>query len=88
MKIGDAIHLMRDGERMQRKGWNGKDMFIYIVPAASYPAQRGAAKAWAGEEAMIPYQEYVAMKTVGGTVVPWLCSQTDLLCDDWSIYNG
>jgi hypothetical protein len=28
---------------------------------------------------------YVYMKTVLGDLVPWLCSQTDLLADDWVI---
>jgi len=23
------------------------------------------------------------MKTVDGSIVPWLCSQTDLLAEDW-----
>lgn len=82
--FGTALLYLRDGKRVSREGWNGKGMFIYLVPAASYPAQRGAAKAWAGEDAMIPYGEYLAMKTVDGTVVPWLASQTDILAGDWT----
>lgn len=82
--FGTALLYLRDGKRVQRQGWNGKGMFIYLVPAASYPAQRGAAKAWAGEDAMIPYGAYLAMKTVDGTVVPWLASQTDILAGDWT----
>lgn len=87
MTFGEAIEAMRLGHRVTRQGWNGKDMFIYIVPPAEYPAQRGAAKAWAGEDAMIPYGAYIAMKTVDGTVVPWLASQTDVLGEDWAPYG-
>lgn len=87
MNFSDALYHLKSGERVQREGWNGKGMFIYLVPAASYPAQRGAAKKWAGEEAMIPYGAYLAMKTVDGTVVPWLASQTDILADDWQSFN-
>ncbi|PTR07908.1 uncharacterized protein DUF2829 [Novosphingobium sp. GV055] len=84
MNFGEAIATMRQGpKRVARQGWNGKGMFIYLVPAASYPAQRGAAKAWAGEDAMIPYREYIAMSTAQGDVVPWVASQTDILADDW-----
>ena len=79
-----ALELLKEGDRLQRWGWNGKGMFIYLVPAASYPAQRGAAKRWAGADAMIPYGAYLAMKTVDGTVVPWLASQTDILAGDWT----
>lgn len=28
---------------------------------------------------------YIQMKTVDGTYVPWLASQTDMLADDWMI---
>lgn len=82
--FGTALFMLKAGHRCQRAGWNGKGMFIYLVPAAAYPAQRGAAKRWAGEGAMIPYGAYLAMKTVDGTVVPWLASQTDILAEDWS----
>lgn len=82
--FGMAISLLKDGKRVARSGWNGKGMFVYLVPAASYPAQRGAAKAWAGEDAMIPYRAYLAMQTVDKDVVPWVASQTDMLANDWS----
>ena len=85
MDFGQALHGLKNGERVSRTGWNGKGMFVYLVPAASYPAQRGAAKAWAGEDAMIPYRAYLAMSTVDGDVVPWVASQTDILASDWEI---
>jgi len=85
--FSEALDHLKAGKRLQRAGWNGKGMFIYLVPAASYPAQRGAAKAWAGNDAMIPYGAYLAMKTVDGTVVPWLASQTDILACDWSVFG-
>lgn len=83
MNFGAALDLLTAGHRIARQGWNGKGMFIYLVPEASYPAQRGAAKRWLGEGAMVPYQAYIAMKTADETVVPWLASQTDILATDW-----
>ena len=65
--IGWAVKQMRDGHHVARSGWNGKNMWLKLVPAAE------------------PYQEFVAMKTVQNTLVPWLCSQTDLLAVDWEI---
>ena len=81
--IGWAVKEMLDGKKVRRAGWNGKGMFIYHVPANSYPAQTGAAKSHFGENALVPYKAYVAMKTADNDVVPWLCSQTDLLATDW-----
>lgn len=83
MDIGTAISAMRDGARVARTGWNGKGMWLYLVPANSYPAQTDAAKAAFGEN--VPYREYVAMKTAQDDVVPWVASQSDLLADDWYI---
>jgi hypothetical protein len=83
MNFGAALDLITAGHRVARQGWNGKGMFIYLVPAASYPAQRGAAKRWLGEGAMVPYDAYIAMKTAQDRVVPWLASQNDILAADW-----
>lgn len=83
----EALVLLKDGERVAREGWNGKGMFIYLVPAAAYPAQTGAAKAHFGAEALVPYRAYLAMKTAQGDVVPWVASQSDLLESDWNIVH-
>lgn len=58
-------------------------MFLYLVPANSYPAITDVAKKEFGDT--VSYQAYIAMKTVQNTVVPWLASQTDLLSEDWFV---
>lgn len=83
MLFGGALTVLRAGGKITRKGWNGKGMFIYLVPAASYAAQTEVAKKTFGEE--VPYKAYIAFKTVSGTVVPWVASQTDLLANDWQV---
>lgn len=85
--FGTALHLMELGERMQRSGWNGKGMFVYIVPAASYPAQRNTKGVLVGDylDDMVPYAAYIALKTANGEVVPWTISQSDALAADWQL---
>lgn len=78
-----ALNLLKEGHAVQRSGWNGKGMYIYLVPANSYPAQTEIAKQEFGD--MVPYGAYIAMKTAQNNVVPWLASQTDILSDDWDI---
>ncbi len=68
---------------MSRGGWNGKGMYLYFVPANTYAAQTEIAKKNFGDS--VPYEAYIALKTVQNTVVPWLASQSDLLADDWKI---
>jgi len=38
-----------------------------------------------GEGAEVRYHGHIDMKTADGMVVPWLCSQTDMLADDWGV---
>ena len=83
--FGDALIALKDGKRVSREGWNGKGMFVYHVPAASYPAQTGAAKSFFGESAMVPYAAYLAIKNVNGTVSTWVPSINDVLAEDWSV---
>jgi hypothetical protein len=85
MGIGQAVKEMLDGKKVERAGWNGKGMFLYYVPPGEYPARTDVAKSVWGEDGLVPYQAYIAMKTVQGTVVPWLCSQSDLLATDWQV---
>ena len=62
-------------------------MFIFYVPANSYSALGNKNETLVGMFIgdMVPYQAYIAMKTVDNTIVPWLSSQTDILAEDWSI---
>ena len=68
MNIGEAIATMRAGSKVSRAGWNGKGMWL----ALQVPDEHS--------KMSLPY---VYMSTAQGDLVPWLCSQTDLLADDW-----
>lgn len=85
MDIGQSIDFMKSGGKVARAGWNGKGMFLYYVRENAYPATSPVAQKEWGENALVPYQAYIAMKTAQGSVVPWLASQTDLLAEDWEI---
>lgn len=93
LSFGHAVVALKEGRKVARAGWNGKGMWLYLVPANSYPAQTDAAKKyWVKREPnigtptiLVPYGAYIAMKTAQENVVPWLASQTDVLADDWQI---
>ena len=87
MDFSSALQALKQSEAVARKGWNGKGMFLYLVPANAYPAQTGIAKKYWGREACVPYGGYIAMKTADNNVVPWLASQTDILAEDWCILD-
>lgn len=85
LTFGLAVEALKKGHKITRAGWNGKGMFVYLVPAASYPAQTDAAKSHFGDGALVPYNAYMAIKNVNDTVSTWVPSVNDCLAEDWSI---
>lgn len=83
MNFGEAIEVLKDGGAVQRTGWNGKGMFVYLVPAASYPVQTPVAKSYFGDNSLVPYNPYMAIKNVDDTVSTWVPSVNDVLAEDW-----
>lgn len=83
MNFSDALNAIKDGKLMQREGWNGKGMFVFLVPGSKFKVSRPPLLGIypVGEE--INYHSHVDMRTADGKIVPWLCSQTDMLADDW-----
>lgn len=69
MDIGEAVAAMRAGGRVARSGWNGKSMWLEIQMPDEHSKMT---------------EPYVYMKTAQGGLIPWLCSQADLLAVDWA----
>lgn len=70
MDIGEAVAAMREDGRVSRAGWNGKGMHLALQVPDDH------------SKMTLPY---VYMFTADGKLVPWLCSQTDLLASDWDL---
>lgn len=85
LNFGLALEALQRGHKLARAGWNGKGMFIYYVPANTYPAQTGAAKSHFGDGSMVPYNAYLAIKNVNETVSTWVPSVNDCLAEDWEV---
>lgn len=83
--IGWAVNHMRQGDRVARSGWNGKNMFLFLVPGSTFQVNRRPLLGIYPEGTTINYLSHVDMKTATGEIVPWLCSQSDLLATDWEL---
>ena len=81
--IGWAVRRLRQHDRVARAGWNGKGMWLFYQPGRTV---EGAMPDHQNER-WLPVEElpFVKMKTADDKVVPWLCSQTDLLATDWVV---
>ena len=86
MNFGQAIESLKSGNRVSRAGWNGKGM--YLAYQAGYPDgiainQNTADATGLPIGTVCKFLPYIMMRTVDGSFVPWLASQTDILADDW-----
>lgn len=83
--IGWAVAQLRNGMRIGRQGWNGKGMFLYLVPGSQFTVNRAPLLGIYPAGTDITYREHVDMKTANGECVPWVCSQSDFLAEDWDL---
>lgn len=68
--FGFVLTLLKAGERVARRGWNGRNMWIALQKPDEH------------SKMSLPY---LYMSTVSGDLVPWLASQTDILSEDWYV---
>jgi uncharacterized protein DUF2829 len=70
MDFSDALAALKDGERVAREGWNGRDMYVEMQEPDEQSKMR---------------RPYLYMSPADGELVPWVASQTDLLAEDWYV---
>lgn len=80
--FGKAIQLLKEGEKLQRKGWNGKNQYIELATNISYKNT--------DEEIINAEHEAIGNKAIAfvgtsGVQIGWLASQADMLAEDWKI---
>ena len=97
MDFAWAINALKAGLKVTRQGWNGKGMFLWLMPATDVKAEwckepvlKGLAEANGGT---IPCLGTIRMYTHDSTgrhavLTGWLASQSDMLSDDWKVYFG
>lgn len=80
--FGDAMNFLKGGKKVARKGWNGKNMFLFLATDIEFHTQADLSCVSNLEgDLTLPA---VVMKTADNRFcVGWLASQTDMLSDDW-----
>ncbi|MCD8050946.1 MAG: DUF2829 domain-containing protein [Clostridiales bacterium] len=82
--FGTAIQYMKQGRKVKRKGWNGKNQHIELATAISY---KNAAGETVNAEHDAIGNQAVAFVGTSGVQLGWLASQADMLADDWVLAN-
>ena len=90
LNFGDAIKALKEGKKVARKGWNGKNMWLWLKPATTIktewckdPMLKEIVDANGGEAEALGT---ICMKTADNKILTgWLASQTDMPCEDWMV---
>jgi hypothetical protein len=98
LTFGEALELCRQGKRIYRSGWNGRNQFVYYQPGSTIPFSRfraGAVREFlvkkAGKPSPFNMNDVVIMghfdimTTAGVIQCGWLASQGDMQADDWEV---
>lgn len=99
MNFGQALEAVKAGKRAARAGWNGKKMFVYIMPGSAPIATevrhvnghdtingvRADLFTDGDTDTTVRMPSFCLRTADGSTVVGWLASQTDLAAEDWEL---
>jgi hypothetical protein len=75
LTFGDALAVLKAGGKVARAGWNGRGMWLLLIPASHWETTRGLE--------LLDGLPWIGMKTIDDKFVPWQPSQTDMLAEDW-----
>lgn len=97
MSFGHAIEMAKDGCKIARKGWNGKNMFVVYMPPLQLPPHstnepgpkvNDRTAKHIGKDTPLNSQAYFAMFNAQKEWIPgWLASQSDMLANDWVVVD-
>lgn len=98
LSFGHAIEFAKQGYKIARQGWNGKNMFVAYMPALKLPPYssnepgpkvNSRTARFIGEDTPLDCQPYFAMFNAQQQWIPgWLASQSDMLAEDWIIVEN
>lgn len=90
MTFGLALEALKKGHKVARRGWNGKGMWLVLVPGTpsiNPGPETPYGKAGVTECEILPHIDMWTTNAHGRrAMLPgWLASQTDMLSQDWEI---
>lgn len=90
MTFGQAIEALKMGRRVARAGWNGKGMWLVLVPGTENVTTTPNSPYFQAGILACQILPHIDMWTVNAegrrAMLPgWVASQTDMLAEDWMI---
>ena len=95
MRFGEALKYVRNGKRIARLGWNGKNMYVYMTKGRLMPTDEWMVRLPSQEltevekeKGYVNIMPHLDMKSAQDTrIIGWSASQTDMLAFDWYVVD-
>lgn len=85
LTFGNALELLKAGKKVARAGWNGKGLFLFLVPGSNFKVNRPPLLGIYPEGTEINYRPHIDLKGVDGSISTWAPSGSDALAEDWAV---
>lgn len=85
MDFGAALEALKEGKRLAREGWNGKDMFVFLVDGSEFEVNRAPLNKFFEEGEKVTYRPHLDIKAVDGTIGVYNVNTNDILSEDWVV---
>lgn len=85
MDFSEALDAIKSGARLARKGWNGKDMFVFLVGGSSFQVNREPLLSILGEGTQVDYNPHIDLRQANGSISVWQPSMGDVMAIDWEL---
>ena len=93
MRFSEAITRCMNGEKITRRDWNGKGMFVYYIPPHDVAVEEWRTRSKNTE--LTSSEKYGGKVRIAGhfdmynaqgiRIIGWLASQTDMASDQWEV---
>ena len=82
-----ALVKIRQGHRMQRAGWNGKGMFVFLAGRSVFTVNREPLLSILGEGTKVTYRPHIDIYQPDGSIGVWQPSTGDVMAEDWQVVS-
>jgi hypothetical protein len=100
MTFSEALEQLKQGKKLKRRNWNGKNQFIFLIHGENIQTAYSAwmSDYWTDDDpdddilshfigkSDISLPDLLAIKTTSNQLqLGWLASQADMLSNDWEV---
>lgn len=85
LNYSQALALIKTGHRLQRAGWNGKGMFVFLVAGSNFAVNREPLLSILGEGTQVTHHPHIDICHPDGAISVWQPSMGDNMAEDWQV---